>query len=175
MCTEVDSSWVTSAICLFCPVAGTGARVCRGERQLPAEQRSDLPRWSARYQGSRPVDQGTRAIISSGRRPDCGLGRLSRRVVRCHDLSDGQCTELDDLSLGNADVPCGIQVGVDWFGPTDFGRMDEQFVESGLGVPDHGEAHSPESRFMGSKITEIPDQVQRANPLNYVHDGAPRC
>jgi acetyl esterase/lipase len=77
--------------------------------------------------------------------------------------------ELEDLSLGNPDVPCDVQAGVDWFGPTDFCQMDEQLAESGLGVPDHGEAHSPESKFMGAKLTEIPEKVRRANPLIYVH------
>jgi len=81
--------------------------------------------------------------------------------------------ELEDLSLGHPDVPCDVQAGIDWFGPTDFAKMDEQLAESGLGMPDHGEAHSPESRFLGGKITQIPDQVQRANPLSYVHPDIP--
>jgi acetyl esterase/lipase len=81
--------------------------------------------------------------------------------------------DLDDLSLGNAEVSCHIQAAVDWFGPTDFSRMDAQLAESDLGLPDHGEAHSPESRFMGAPLAEIPEQVQRANPLSYVHPGIP--
>jgi len=40
---EAALNWVTSAICPFCPLAGTAARVRRGECQLPAEWRSDLP------------------------------------------------------------------------------------------------------------------------------------
>jgi acetyl esterase/lipase len=81
--------------------------------------------------------------------------------------------ELDDLSLGNPEVPCHVQAAVDWFGPTDFLKMDAQLAESGLGLPDHSEAGSPESRYMGGKLTEIPDQVRRANPLTYVHPGMP--
>lgn len=81
--------------------------------------------------------------------------------------------ELEDLSLGNPDVPSDVQAGVDWFGPTDFGQMDAQLAESGLGLPDHGAAHSPESRFLGAPLAEIPDRVQWANPLNYVHPGVP--
>jgi dipeptidyl aminopeptidase/acylaminoacyl peptidase len=81
--------------------------------------------------------------------------------------------ELEDLSLGNPEVPCDVQAAVDWFGPTDFLRMDEQLTESGLGIPDHSEAHSPESRYMGAKLTEIPEQVRRANPLTYVHADMP--
>jgi len=82
--------------------------------------------------------------------------------------------ELEDLSLGNPEIPCHVQAAVDWFGPTDFLRMDEQLAESGLGLPDHSEADSPESRYMGARLTEIPEQVRRANPLTYVHaDMAP--
>jgi len=81
--------------------------------------------------------------------------------------------EFNDLSLGHPDYPCDVQAAVDWFGPTDFSRMDEQLAESGLGVPDHGEAHSPESRFLGAPLAKIPDQVRRASPLTYVHPGMP--
>ncbi len=81
--------------------------------------------------------------------------------------------ELEDLDLGNPDVACDVQAGVDWFGPTDFLKMDAQLAESGLGLPDHSEADSPESRYMGAKITEIPDQVRRANPMTYIHAGMP--
>jgi len=81
--------------------------------------------------------------------------------------------ELDDPSLGNPEVPCHVQAAVDWFGPTDFLKMDEQLAESGLGPCDHCEADSPESRYMGAKITEIPEQVRRANPMTYVHADMP--
>jgi acetyl esterase/lipase len=81
--------------------------------------------------------------------------------------------ELEDLNLGNPEYPCHVQAGVDWFGPTDFLKMDEQLAESGLGPCDHSEADSPESRYMGTKITEIPEQVRRANPMTYVHTDMP--
>jgi acetyl esterase/lipase len=80
---------------------------------------------------------------------------------------------LDDLSLGNPDYPCEVQAAVDMFGPTDFLKMDEQLAESGLGPCDHSEEESPESRYMGAKITEIPDKVQLANPMTYVHNDMP--
>ena len=38
-------------------------------------------------------------------------------------------TELDDLSLGNPEYPCNVQAAVDWFGPTDFLKMDAQLNE----------------------------------------------
>jgi acetyl esterase/lipase len=81
--------------------------------------------------------------------------------------------ELDDPSLGHPDYPCSVQAVVDWFGPTDFLKMDEQLAENGLGPCDHSEADSPESRFLGAKITAIPERVRMASPLTYVHPDIP--
>ncbi|OGN98438.1 MAG: hypothetical protein A2Z71_04315 [Chloroflexi bacterium RBG_13_50_21] len=59
------------------------------------------------------------------------------------------------------------------FGPTDFLKMDEQLAESSLGPCDHNDVDSPESRYMGAKITEIPSKVQLANPMTYIHKDMP--
>jgi acetyl esterase/lipase len=84
--------------------------------------------------------------------------------------------ELDDPSLGNADQPCHVQAAVDWFGPTDFLKMDEQLMESGM-APDAGEehsgSHSPESLLLGKQITLIPKVVRSANPETYIHPNLP--
>jgi acetyl esterase/lipase len=83
---------------------------------------------------------------------------------------------LEDLSLGHPEQSCAVQAVVDWFGPSDFLEMDEQLVENGLSpVPgqEHSGANSPESLFMGQRITEIPDQVRAANPLTYIQSKAP--
>jgi acetyl esterase/lipase len=82
-------------------------------------------------------------------------------------------SDLDDLSLGHREYPCDVQAVVDWFGPIDFLTMDEQLAASGTGPADHSEAASPESRFLGAKITDIPDTVRRASPLTYVHAAMP--
>ena len=84
--------------------------------------------------------------------------------------------ELEDLSLGNPEQPSSIQAVVAWFGPTDFLKMDEQLIHSGLApVEDqrHNGENSPESLLLGAKITEIPDRVKAANPETYVRPGAP--
>ena len=81
--------------------------------------------------------------------------------------------ELDDLELGNPEFPCDVQAVVDWFGPTDFLKMDEQLAASGLGPCDHNHADSPESRYLGAPITEIPERVQQASPITYIHTGMP--
>lgn len=82
-------------------------------------------------------------------------------------------SELEDLSLGNLGYPCNVQAAVDWFGPTDFLKMDEQAEENGFGLTDHGEADSPESRYLGAKISDVPLKVELANPMTYVHQGMP--
>jgi len=82
-------------------------------------------------------------------------------------------SELDDLSLGNPEFPCTVQAAVDWFGPTDFLKMDAQLNENGFGPGDHGQADSPESRYLGAKISEVPLLVELANPMTYVHEHMP--
>ena len=77
----------------------------------------------------------------------------------------------DDPTLGNERYPCHVRAAVDWFGPTDFLTMDGQLAESGLGPCDHGQADSPESRYLGAQIGLIPDKVRLASPLTYVGEG----
>lgn len=66
-----------------------------------------------------------------------------------------------------------VQAAVDWFGPMNFIKMDEQLAAAGLGPLDHNDEDSPESRLLGAKITEIPDLVDYANPINYISDKMP--
>ena len=82
-------------------------------------------------------------------------------------------SEFNDLSLGNSEYTCNVQAAVDWFGPTDFLKMDEQLEENGFNTADHGEADSPESRYLGAKISDVPLKVELANPMTYVHEGMP--
>ena len=82
-------------------------------------------------------------------------------------------SELDDLSLGNPEYPCNVQAAVDWFGPTDFLKMDEQLEENGFDTADHGEPGSPESRYLGAIISDVPLKVELANPMTYVHEHMP--
>ena len=84
--------------------------------------------------------------------------------------------EMEDLSLGNSDQASNIQSVVDWFGPTNFLKMDEQLAASGLLPPPgfrHSEANSPESLLFGQIITEIPEKVAAANPETYIRPGSP--
>ena len=82
--------------------------------------------------------------------------------------TSGNVKELEDVSLGNANQSSLVQAVVDWFGPCDFLKMDEQLIATGNGKPDHSEANSPESKVLGQKITAIPEKVQSANPETYI-------
>jgi len=83
--------------------------------------------------------------------------------------------ELEDLSLGYPEQPSNVQAVVDWFGPTNFLKMDEQLTASGLAPMEgmeHSGANSPESLLLGGKITEIPERVEAANPETYIRENA---
>ena len=80
----------------------------------------------------------------------------------------------EDLTQGNAEYSGGVQAVVDWCGPCGgFIEMDEAFKKSGYGTPDHDEATSPESRFMGMPITAAPELMRLACPCTYVHKDMP--
>ena len=107
----------------------------------------------------------------------------SSRIAACGGSSGGNyaamvcltehVSEFDDISLGNPDYACNVQAAVDWFGPTDFSKMDEQLAESGYGPSNHCDANSPESRYLGAKIKEVPLKVVLANPMTYIHENMP--
>lgn len=71
--------------------------------------------------------------------------------------------------LGNAGVDSRIQAVVDWYGPTDFLRMDEQAGAIGCGdrATPHSSPDSPESQLVGGVITRRPDRVRAADPVTY--------
>jgi acetyl esterase/lipase len=83
--------------------------------------------------------------------------------------------ELEDLSLGNPEQPCNIQAVVDWYGPANFLKMDEQLSASGLSPvegTEHSGENSPESWLLGGVITGIPELVKAANPETYIRENA---
>ncbi len=79
--------------------------------------------------------------------------------------------EFDNPALGSVGHSSDIQVAVNMFGPLSFLRMDEQLKASGLGQADHGEEWSPESKYVGGRTSEVPEQVRLADPTTYLHEG----
>jgi acetyl esterase/lipase len=82
----------------------------------------------------------------------------------------GDVAEFDDPALGNEGVSSRVQAVIDWFGPTDFGQMDEQAKAQGCGTSDqtHSAASSFESLYLGATVAESPELVQKANPISYI-------
>ena len=64
-----------------------------------------------------------------------------------------------------------VQAVCDFFGPTDFLRMDADSLPGG--PIQHDAADSPESMLVGGPIQENTDKVARANPITYVSPDDP--
>ncbi|MBK9208701.1 MAG: alpha/beta hydrolase [Anaerolineales bacterium] len=69
--------------------------------------------------------------------------------------------------LGNAEQSSCVQAVVDWFGPIDFLKMDEQFAGTSC-EQSHNDANSPESKLVGAEIQSVPELVKTTNPMNYI-------
>jgi acetyl esterase/lipase len=83
--------------------------------------------------------------------------------------TSGNVKELEDLSQGNPDQSSRVQAVVDWFGPTDFLKMDEQLKESKVANPQtHSIPDSPESELIGKNLADAPELVKAANPETYI-------
>jgi acetyl esterase/lipase len=75
--------------------------------------------------------------------------------------------------LGNPSESSRVQALVDWYGPTDFLRMDEQAADIGCQGSNHGAGNSPESQLLGCRIGDCPQKVAEANPISYVDASDP--
>jgi len=107
--------------------------------------------------------------LDAGRIAACGGSSGANYAAMMGVTADADI--FDDPRLGNAECPSEVNAVVDWFGPTDFLKMDEQLAENGLGPSDHSQADSPESRYLGARVTEVPEKVRLASPMTYVHEG----
>ena len=79
--------------------------------------------------------------------------------------ADGRLRQGDYSANGPA---ASVQAVCDWFGPTDFLRMNDE-----PSAIDHDAPDSPESRLVGGPIREHPDRVAAANPATYVTADCP--
>ena len=82
----------------------------------------------------------------------------------------GGTDDLYDQNLGYTDISDDVTAVIDWFGPINFLTMDEQFEASGVArsTGATSTATSPESAYLGSLITDVPDLVAQANPETYI-------
>ncbi len=92
--------------------------------------------------------------------------------------TSGNVRELEDLAMGNSDQSSRVQAVVDWFGPTDLLKMNEQLRAMGCGPKQltHDNADSPESLLVGCPVQTCPEKTAHANPIRYVTpDDPPFC
>ena len=68
-----------------------------------------------------------------------------------------------------------VSAVVSMYGPTDFLAMDAELATAGCsaGAQNHNATDSPESRYLGAQITQIPAKVAQANPLTYANATTP--
>ena len=90
-------------------------------------------------------------------------GHLVALLGTAHEVA-----EWDQLHEENSGVSSRPEAVCNWFGPTDFLRMNDF-----PGRIDHDAADSPESRFIGVPIQQHPERAQRANPIRYVTSDDP--
>ena len=80
----------------------------------------------------------------------------------------------EDLSMGNAEFSSAVDAVVDWCGPCGgFLDMDPAIRENNIGVADHNDPLSPESRIMGAPIATIAHLIDLASPWKYAHKDVP--
>jgi acetyl esterase/lipase len=92
------------------------------------------------------------------------------RVAMWGDSSGGHTTLMaavaghDPSFTDEPDLPpVPFRCFVDFYGPTDLGRMDDEPTTTA-----HNAAGSPESDLLGGELPTIPDRVRRADPRTYV-------
>jgi acetyl esterase/lipase len=83
--------------------------------------------------------------------------------------TSGDVKSLENLELGYPDESSRVEAVVDWFGPTNFLKMDEQLKESALkSAFDNSGPNSPGSQLMGKNIADFPSLAAEADPDTYV-------
>ncbi|HXG58823.1 MAG TPA: prolyl oligopeptidase family serine peptidase, partial [Thermoanaerobaculia bacterium] len=74
--------------------------------------------------------------------------------------------EFEGLALGNPQFPSSVRAVVDFFGPTDLLKIDDQKLPCyGL---DANASYMPPSLLMGCPIQECREKTATSNPINYV-------
>jgi RNA polymerase sigma factor (sigma-70 family) len=130
-----------------------------GEQPFPAAVEDVAA--AVRHLASLDVVDADRVALwgeSAGANIACVLGALSGRTAPWSPAGDVLPT---------------VAAVVDWFGPTDLTRMDDQAAQIGCAPAGHGGDDSPESRYLGSPLRTSPDLAALAGPLTHVASADP--
>ena len=81
----------------------------------------------------------------------------------------GTAGDVKEFEIGeNLHVSSRVQAVCDWFGPTDFTRMNK----AGSSM-DHDAPDSPESQLIGGPVQQHKEKAARANPITFVSQNDP--
>jgi len=81
----------------------------------------------------------------------------------------GQVNDLDGENTENLQYTSTVQAVVDWFGPCDFLKFDEQFKASGFTEYNSSvRANSSESYYIGQHVAKDTAFTELANPETYI-------
>ena len=83
----------------------------------------------------------------------------------------GNTDDLNGDNTENLEYSSRVQAVVDWFGPCDFRKFDEQFAQSTF--PEHNSSigdDSAESWYIGQNVLKDSTFTLRANPMTYIKD-----
>ena len=85
-------------------------------------------------------------------------------------VAGGASGGFDDSALGNPTVSSQVNAVVSWFGPSNFGSMDGQAGDAGCdaAAQQHDLVDSPESKWLGAALPDVPERVARANIVRRV-------
>ncbi len=83
------------------------------------------------------------------------------------------CTgDVPEFDVGeNLGVSSSVAAAVDFYGPIDFARLDEDDTVGSF--IKHSSARSPESQFLGAPLGESPELCERSNPIAYLNGKEP--
>lgn len=125
-----------------------------GEAPFPAAVDDVIA--AVRYLQALPEVDARRVVLwgeSAGANVACVVGALAGRAAPWLDGGDA--------------VP-RVAAVVDWYGPTDFTRMDEHVAAIDCAPSQHSADDSAESRYVGAPLRTAPERAAQACPLVHV-------
>ncbi len=81
--------------------------------------------------------------------------------------TSGGAAELEDMSMGNDGYDSRVNAVIDYFGVTNFYKMDEYKVKEG-GESSLDSSTGSMAQLMGAPISQIPDKVRMADPTTFI-------
>ena len=119
--------------------------------------------------------EDVKAAIAFLRAHAGAYGLDSGRFAAFGSSAGGHLAALAGTAGASSDT--AVRAVVDWYGPVDFARMDEQIRAQGCnpGAAHHGAPASAESQLLGCTVSDpaCADEVARANPAGKAHAGPP--